>query len=601
MSQTTSKNTSSSTTVGGAIASIVRADHHSSYHHQNGGVVASSGDKTLITSLNYNLSHVANNGSTNGSANNNHTYQNISQFKQIQNLLQTTFSAANGSNGHHHNNHNHHHQPSNHHYQQNGVATAKVAAPSVPPPPPQSAPQSNKISVNQANASINTPQPTIAPLPVNSSSSSATNGTSNTTLTPVLAKTKTLDGYVGFANLPNQVYRKAVKKGFEFNLMVIGESGLGKSTFVNSLFLAELYSPGEFPGTFERSRKKTTAIDSTSVSLNEKGVNLRLTVIDTPGFGECIDNSNCWQPIVDYVDSRYEDFLIAESKINRELPIPDRRVHCCLHFIAPGHTVNQLDIEVMKKLHDRVNLIPVIAKADTMTVEELKQFKASVLNVINENKLQIYEFPDLDDDDVETNRNNSILKSKLPFAIVGSNTIVESEGKTFRGRQYPWGCVNIDDLAHCDFMALRTMLIRTHMQDLKDVTNNVHYENYRFKKLAYVTGDKIRPTNKNPFQQLEDERKEAESRLEKMKAEMESVFDNKVKEKIARLKESEANLEKQQEQMKQSLEKEERELEEKRLIFLKEKQLWEDSNRDEEDRMRLSLEKEADKKKKKIF
>lgn len=44
--------------------------------------------------------------------------------------------------------------------------------------------------------------------------------------------------------------------------------------------------------------------------------------------------------------------------------------------------------------------------------------------------------------------------------------------------------------------------------------------------------------------------------------------------------------------MKQSLEKEERELEEKRLIFLKEKQLWEDSNKDEEDRMRLSLEKE---------
>lgn len=44
--------------------------------------------------------------------------------------------------------------------------------------------------------------------------------------------------------------------------------------------------------------------------------------------------------------------------------------------------------------------------------------------------------------------------------------------------------------------------------------------------------------------------------------------------------------------MKQSLEKEERELEEKRLMFLKEKQMWEDSNKDEEDRMRLSLEKE---------
>ncbi|KAK7001254.1 hypothetical protein SK128_026449 [Halocaridina rubra] len=30
-----------------------------------------------------------------------------------------------------------------------------------------------------------------------------------------------VDGYVGFANLPNQVYRKAVKRGFEFSLMVV--------------------------------------------------------------------------------------------------------------------------------------------------------------------------------------------------------------------------------------------------------------------------------------------------------------------------------------------------------------------------------------------
>ena len=33
---------------------------------------------------------------------------------------------------------------------------------------------------------------------------------------------KQLDGYVGFANLPNQVYRKSVKRGFEFTLMVVG-------------------------------------------------------------------------------------------------------------------------------------------------------------------------------------------------------------------------------------------------------------------------------------------------------------------------------------------------------------------------------------------
>ena len=37
-------------------------------------------------------------------------------------------------------------------------------------------------------------------------------------------------GYVGFANLPNQVHRKSVKKGFEFTLMVVGESGQFSNT-----------------------------------------------------------------------------------------------------------------------------------------------------------------------------------------------------------------------------------------------------------------------------------------------------------------------------------------------------------------------------------
>ena len=49
-------------------------------------------------------------------------------------------------------------------------------------------------------------------------------------------------------------------------------------------------------------------------------------------------------------------------------------------------------------------------------------------------------------------------------------------------------------MEHCDFVPLRNMLIRTHLQDLKEVTNNVHYENYRCRKLAGVAGgstDKI--------------------------------------------------------------------------------------------------------------
>jgi septin 7 len=50
-----------------------------------------------------------------------------------------------------------------------------------------------------------------------------------------------------------------------------------------------------------------------------------------------------------------------------------------VYFIQPtGQALKPLDIEVMRRLHTKVNLIPVIAKADTMTDEEIIAFKARV-------------------------------------------------------------------------------------------------------------------------------------------------------------------------------------------------------------------------------
>ena len=44
--------------------------------------------------------------------------------------------------------------------------------------------------------------------------------------------------------------------------------------------------------------------------------------------------------------------------------------------------------------------------------------------------------------------------------------------------------------------------------------------------------------------------------------------------------------------MRSALEKEERDLEERRMQFLREKQMWEESNREEEEKLRQTLEKE---------
>ncbi|XP_017061485.1 protein peanut [Drosophila ficusphila] len=396
---------------------------------------------------------------------------------------------------------------------------------------------------------------------------------------PVRQKPMEIAGYVGFANLPNQVYRKAVKRGFEFTLMVVGASGLGKSTLINSMFLSDIYNAEQYPGPSLR-KKKTVAVEATKVMLKENGVNLTLTVVDTPGFGDAVDNSNCWVPILEYVDSKYEEYLTAESRVYRKT-ISDSRVHCCLYFIAPsGHGLLPLDIACMQSLSDKVNLVPVIAKADTMTPDEVHLFKKQILNEIAQHKIKIYDFPATLEDAAEEAKTTQNLRSRVPFAVVGANTIIEQDGKKVRGRRYPWGLVEVENLTHCDFIALRNMVIRTHLQDLKDVTNNVHYENYRCRKLSELglVDGKARLSNKNPLTQMEEEKREHEQKMKKMEAEMEQVFDMKVKEKMQKLRDSELELARRHEERKKALELQIRELDEKRREFEREKKEWEDVN-----------------------
>ncbi|KAJ0182579.1 hypothetical protein K1T71_001948 [Dendrolimus kikuchii] len=391
-------------------------------------------------------------------------------------------------------------------------------------------------------------------------------------------KTKELDGYVGFANLPNQVYRKAVKKGFEFTLMVVGESGLGKSTLINSLFLTEVYDRDKHPGPSLRV-KKTVGVETSVVLLKENGVNLTLTIVDTPGFGDAVDNSNCWQPIIDFVESKYEEFLNAESRVTRKAAPPDTRVHCCLYFIAPsGHGLKPLDVEFMQRLGDKVNIIPVIAKADTMTPEECTDFKEQIMKEIAQHKIKIYEFPECAGEEGEASEAARTLRTRVPFAVVGANAVIETEGRRVRGRKYPWGIAEVENLEHCDFLALRNMVIRTHLQDLKDVTSSVHYENYRCRKLAGLSHDgkphRIN-SNKNPLAQMEEEKREHDLKMKKMESEMEQVFEMKVREKRAKLKESEAELARRHEATRRALEAQARDLEERQRALNSEKAAWE--------------------------
>lgn len=170
-------------------------------------------------------------------------------------------------------------------------------------------------------------------------------------------------------------------------------------------------------------------------------------------------------------------------------------------------------------------------------------------------------------DDDETIAENQEIMSKVPFAVVGANTdVVNVEGRQVRGRSYPWGVIEVDNEDHCDFVKLRQMLIRTHMEELKEHTNNSLYENWRSDRLISM-GVNQDPTvfrEVNPAAKQEEERTLHEQKLQKMESEMKMVFQQKVAEKESKLTQSQEELYARHREMKDQLDKQRAELEDKK-------------------------------------
>ena len=56
----------------------------------------------------------------------------------------------------------------------------------------------------------------------------------------------------------------------------------------------------------------------------------------------------------------------------------DNRIHLLLYFFE-GHHLKHMEFKVLKTLQSYVNIIPVVAKADSFTQGELQQFKMGII------------------------------------------------------------------------------------------------------------------------------------------------------------------------------------------------------------------------------
>lgn len=289
---------------------------------------------------------------------------------------------------------------------------------------------------------------------------------------------------VGFSEIPEQVRELSIREGFHFNLLVVSRRGLGASTLINSLFSAPL---------MKKDRQDT--ITTTVNEIVENGI--KLTVSVTSYHGEDLSK------VFKYINALNEEYFEMEQGLS--IQFPDKRIHCCLYLI-PGDKISEHEIQGLKDLTSKVNVVPVITKADMFTDEELKAHREKNNRIFAENEISFYDYE-------ESSTKN------FPLSVIASESVYDEDGFKTRGRKYAWGFIDIENEKFSDFKKLQRILISERFVDLIYKTDTLFYNEVRKSLIK------------------EDTTSNSKKQLFKLLSQMEAAIDAKYTEKLKKLDE----------------------------------------------------------------
>ncbi|KAI6129740.1 hypothetical protein EDD16DRAFT_1689961 [Pisolithus croceorrhizus] len=213
-----------------------------------------------------------------------------------------------------------------------------------------------------------------------------------------------------------------------FNLMVVGGRGTGKTSLLRLLLDTSEISTsasGEQRASLRHflqgDLKQTQSINTACVEISESRYDkVLLTVIDTPGLdfseGKELSVERQVTSIIKYIDQQYADTMIEESKVVRQiffsffaqlmvqtmrLALPPssfprksysetRLSSSTVRPLEPDHstsgelTMSPAELRVIRRLSERVNVLPIIARADSLTDSALSAVKDAVRKGLRE-------------------------------------------------------------------------------------------------------------------------------------------------------------------------------------------------------------------------
>ncbi|KAK0464274.1 septin family protein [Desarmillaria tabescens] len=281
-----------------------------------------------------------------------------------------------------------------------------------------------------------------------------------------------------------------------FNLMVVGGQGTGKTSLLRLLLETADISPAATVDQraavdqFLRGAPKATQdIHTACVEICESRFDrMLLSVIDTPGLdfveGRELKLERQVSGVLKYVDAQYSDTMSEESKVIRKSK-GDQHIHLCIYMIHPSSimtvaarraqsslpirtrseatvsqrtppdlvpdtssgddsddegqaalTMSPAEIRVIRRLSARVNVLPVISHADSLTDDKLAAVKAAIHNDLADAGLGFGVFSHGDEPETPKKRRAVHTKSQTePNGTSNGRVADESEGEEEGERQ----------------------------------------------------------------------------------------------------------------------------------------------------------------------
>ncbi|KAF9908005.1 hypothetical protein EC991_010353 [Linnemannia zychae] len=201
-------------------------------------------------------------------------------------------------------------------------------------------------------------------------------------------------------------------------LAVVGDSGVGKTSFARQFtetlpeVLSHDWEPLSPTHSEDDDYKRTEALvekfSSTMMEIPWDNMDAddevparNLVFVDTPGYGSVVDAQANFDMFMSYIGQTFDEknkrispfTEVSNNELMRSLVTgvgAHKFIDVCFYLIV--HRLKPIDVEYMRLISEKANVVPVICKVDTQSDQEVRDLKVNVLRTLKEQGVSIYTF-----------------------------------------------------------------------------------------------------------------------------------------------------------------------------------------------------------------